>query len=102
VSAVAGTETGAALGGSELTSNGLARAIADVVTRTVGSTTATMAHTFTYTGSTAQNIGRCAITNSIVASKNYAYFVDQVNSGTPATVSANGDTFTPTYTITVG
>lgn len=101
-SAVAGTETGAALGGSELTTNGLGRAIADTVTRTVGATTATLAKTFTYTGSGAQAIGRCAVTNSITGSKNYSYFIDQVNSGTAATVSANGDTFTPTYTITVG
>lgn len=101
-SAVAGTETGAALGGSELSTNGLGRALADVVTRTIGSTSATMAHTFTYSTTGAQAIGRCAIVNAITASKNYAYFVDQVNGGTPATVSASGDTFTPTYTITVG
>lgn len=99
--AIAGTETGAALG-TELTTNGLGRALADVVTRTIGSTTATLAHTFTYSTTGAQAIGRCAVVNSITASKNYAYFVDQVNSGTAATVSASGDTFTPTYTITVG
>lgn len=101
-SAVAGTETGAALGGSELTTNGLSRAQADTVTRTVGSTSATMAKTFTYTGSGAQAIGRAAIVNTVTASKKYAYFVDQINSGTAATVSSNGDTFTPTWTITLG
>ncbi len=101
-SAVGGTETGAALGGSEISTNGLGRALADVVTRTIGSTTATMAHTFTYTGSTAQAIGRCAVTNSVTNAKNYAYFIDQVNSGVAATVSASGDTFTPTYTLTLG
>lgn len=94
--------TGAALGGSELTTNGLARALADVVTRTVGSVTATMAHTFTYTTTGSQNIGRAALVNSIVGSKNYAYFVDQINSGTPAVVSANGDTLAITYTLTLG
>lgn len=102
VSAVAGTETGAALGGSELSTNGLGRAQADTVTRTVGSTSATMAHTFTYTGSGAQNIGRAAIVNTVTATKKYAYFIDQINSGTPATVSSNGDTFTPTWTLTLG
>lgn len=102
VSAVAGTETGAAVGGSELSTNGLGRAAVTTVTRTTGSTTATMAKTFTYTGSSAQNIGRTALVNSIVATTNFAYFVDQINSGTPAQVSSNGDTFTPTYSITVG
>lgn len=107
-SAVAGTETGTALGGTEISTNGLARAQAGTITRTVGSTAATLANTFTYTTSGAQNIGRCAICNSIVTGTNsggvgnYAYFIDQINSGTPATVSTNGDTFTPTYTLTLG
>lgn len=101
-SAVAGTETGTALGGTEHSSLGLARAKADVITRTVGTTAATLAHIFTYSGSSPVNIGRCAIVNSVVANKGYAYFIDQVNSGTPAVVSSNGDTFTPTYTLTVG
>lgn len=101
-SAVAGTETGAALGGSELTADGLGRAQADTITRTVGSTSATMAKTFTYTGTGATNIGRAAIVNTKTASSNYAYFIDQINSGTPAVVSSNGDTFTPTWTITLG
>ncbi len=101
-SAVAGTETGAALGGTEHTANGLGRALADTVTRTVGSTSATMAKTFTFTGSSSTNIGRASIVNSITASKNYAYFIDQINSGTPAVVSSSGDTFTPTWTLTLG
>lgn len=99
--AIAGTETGANFG-TELTSNGLGRAQADVITRTVGTTALTLAHTFTYTTNGAQAIGRCAVLNSCVANKNYAYFVSQVNSGTPATVSATNDTFTPTFTVTVG
>lgn len=102
VSAVAGTETGAALGGTEHNSNGLARAKASTITRTVGSTTATMAHTFTYTTTGSVNIGRAAIVNSMTDSKKFLYFVDQINSGTPAVVASNGDTFTPTFTITVG
>lgn len=101
-SAVAGTETGAAMGGTELTTNGLARAQVNTITRTVGSTAATLANTFTYTTNGAQNIGRGAIVNSQVGTTNYAYFIDQINSGTPATVSSNGDTFTPTWTLTLG
>lgn len=107
-SAVAGTETGTALGGTEIITNGLTRAQVTTVTRTIGSTSATMALTFTYTGSGAQAIGRCAITNSQIAGTNtnnignFAYFIDQVNGGVAATVSANGDTFTPTYTLTLG
>lgn len=100
--AVSAGDTGAALGGTELTADGLGRALVTTVTRTVGVASTTMAKTFTYTNSTAQAIGRCAITNSITNAKNYAYFIDQVNAGVAATVSANGDTFTPTYTITLG
>lgn len=102
------TSTGTALGGSEISTNGLARAQFTSITRTVGSTSATMAVTFTYTGSTAQAIGRAAVVNSIVTGTgangigNYAYFVDQINSGVAATVSSNGDTFTPTWTLTLG
>lgn len=102
VSAVAGTETGSAIGGTELTTNGLARAAVTTVTRTTGSTTATLAKTFTYAGSTAQNVGRTALVNSIVGAKNFVYFVDQINAGVPATVSASGDTFTPSYSLTLG
>lgn len=102
VATVAPAATGAALGGNELTADGLGRALVTTVTRTVGVAATTMAKTFTYTNSTAQAIGRCAITNSAVNAKNYAYFIDQVNSGVAATVSASGDTFTPTYTITLG
>jgi hypothetical protein len=106
VAAVAGTETGAAIpvtgGKIEISTNGLGRAQVDTITRTVGSTTATMAKTFTYSGATTQNIGRVALCNSAVLNKNYAYFITQINAGTPAAVSASGDTFTPLFTITVG
>lgn len=105
VSAVAGTETGAALGGTELSSNGLARQKITSITRTAGSAityTVTLSTTFTYTTSGSQNIGRAALVNSLVATKNFAYFIDQINSGTPATVSSNGDTLQIQYTITVG
>jgi hypothetical protein len=102
VAAVAGTETGAALGGAEITTNGLGRAQAATVTRTIGSTTSTQANTFTYTGAVAQVCGRCALVNSIVATKNYAYFIDQTNAGVGETVSSNGDTLTVTYSLTLG
>lgn len=105
VSAVSATDTGAAMGGTEFSTQGLARQIITSITRTAGSSityTVSMATTFTYTGSTSQSIGRAALVNSLVASKNFAYFLDQINSGVAATVSSNGDTLAITYTITVG
>lgn len=104
-SAVAATDTGAAMGGTELSTNGLARQKITSITRTAGSSityTVTLSTTFTYTTSSSQNVGRAMLTNSLVATKNFGYFLDQINSGTPANVSSNGDTLQIQYTITVG
>lgn len=104
-SSVAASDTGAAMGGTEHNSNGLARQKITSVTRTAGSAityTVTLATTFTYTTSGSVNIGRAMLTNSLVDSNNFAYFIDQINGGTPATVSTNGDTLQIQYTITVG
>ena len=102
VSAVSAGDKGSAMGGTELTSNGLARQKITTVTRTAGTSgTMSLSTVFTYTGSVSQNIGRGMITNSKVASKDFGYFLDQINSGTPAVVSTNGDTFTPTWTVTI-
>lgn len=105
VSAVAATDTGVAMGGTEFSTQGLARQIITSVTRTAGSAvtyTVSLATTFTYTGSTSQSIGRAGLVNSLVLNKGFAYFLDQINSGVAATVSSNGDTLAITYTITVG
>jgi hypothetical protein len=98
-SAVAGTETGAAMGGTELTTNGLARALADTLTHTAGTTTAVVGKTFTYSAGTPQTIGRAAIVNSRVANKNFAHFITQFAS---ATVGSIGDTLQVIDTLTVG
>lgn len=105
VSAVSATDTAASMGGTEYSSNGLARQKISSITRTAGSSityTNTLATTFTYSTSGSVNIGRAMLTNSLVATKGFAYFIDQINSGTPATVSSNGDTVQIQYTITVG
>lgn len=104
-SAVSATDTGAAMGGTEHNSNGLERRKITSITRTAGSSityTVTLSTTFTYTSAGSVNIGRAMLTNSLVDSNNFAYFIDQINSGTPATVSTNGDTLQIQYTITVG
>jgi hypothetical protein len=99
-SAVAGTETGAAMGGSEITTNGLGRALADTLTHTAGTTTSVVGKTFTYTGSGAQTVGRMMITSSRIASSNFAHFITAFASA--ATPTTNGDTVAVTDTLTVG
>lgn len=105
ISAVSATDTGIAMGGTEYSTQGLARQIITSITRTAGSAityTVSLATTFTYSGSTSQSIGRAGLANSLVLNKNYIYFLDQINAGVAATVSSNGDTLAITYTITVG
>jgi hypothetical protein len=99
-SAVAGTETGAAMGGTEQTTNGLSRALADTLTHTAGTTTAVVGKTFTYTGSSPQTLGRSAICSGRVSATNFAHFITAFASS--ATPSTNGDTVAVTDTITVG
>lgn len=100
VAAVAGTETAVAMGGTELTTAGLGRAIADTFTHTAGTTTTVLGKTFTYTAGSPQTVGRMMVASSRVANKGFAYFITQF--GASATPSTNGDTVTVTDTITVG
>lgn len=105
VGAVGGTETGTALGGTELTTLGLSRGLATTFTHTAGASTGTIGKTFTYTGSASQTIGRSALVNSQTAAAgsgrgNFAFFVDQLNGATGYVVASNGDTLQITYTIT--
>lgn len=96
---VSAGDKGSALGGSELTSSGLARQKITTVTRTAGgSGTMSLSTVFTATGS--GTIGRSAIVNSLVASKDFGYFLDQVNSGVAVSV-LNGDTYTPTWVVSI-
>lgn len=100
VSAVGAGDKGTALGGTEFTTNGLARQKITTVTRTAaGAGDMALSTVFTYTGSTDVAIGRAALVNSTVNAKGFAKVVDQINAGTAAHVSQNGDTFTPTWTI---
>lgn len=105
VSAVAGTETGTAPGGTEYTANGLGRTIATTLTHTAGASTGTIGVTFTYTGSSSVTIGRSFVSNSKTASAgsgrgNFGFFIDQLNGASGYVVASNGDTLQITYTVT--
>lgn len=80
---------------SELATNGLSRAQA-TDTHTSGATSSALAHTWTYTGSTSTVIAKAGLFN---ASSGGSMILETLLSST-ATVSANGDTVTCTWTIT--
>jgi hypothetical protein len=79
---------------SEETTNGLARAQA-VDTHSAGASSSQLAHTWTYTGSTSKTIAKVGLFNASSAGT----MVLETLLGSTATVSANGDTITVTWTI---
>lgn len=80
---------------SELTANGLGRA-QGTYAHTAGTTTATLTHTWTYTGSTSTVIASMGVLNA--SSAGTLGWEDALSSS--ITVAANGDTATVTYTLT--
>ncbi len=108
VAAVAGTETGTAMGGTEWvvgTAPGLQRAYATTFTHTAGASTGTIGKTFTYTGSSSVTVGRSALVNSLTAGGtsprgNFAFFIDRLNGGTGYALATSGDTLQILMTVT--
>ena len=90
------TATDAALSG-ELTANGLGRKAA-AYAHTTGANTYTLTATYTYTGSTAQNIYGIGTFNTPVASSGIML---HESTFTAATVNASGDAVTVTQTVTM-
>lgn len=88
--------TDTALSG-ELTTNGLGRKAA-AYAHTTGANTYTLTATFTYTGSTTQNIFAMGTFNTPVASSGIMF---HETAFTQATVNANGDAVTVTQTVTM-
>lgn len=88
--------TDTALSG-ELTTNGLGRKVA-AYAHTTGASSYTLTPTYTYTGSTTQNIYAMGTFNTPVASSGLMF---HETAFTVATVNANGDQVTVTQTVTM-
>jgi hypothetical protein len=81
---------------SEQTTNGLARA-QGTLSHTAGTNSSSLAHTWTYTGATSTTIAKVGLFNAASAGT----MVAETLLSSTATVSANGDQITVTWTITL-
>ncbi|VVB52213.1 Uncharacterised protein [uncultured archaeon] len=92
--AAAATDTTLA---SEETTNGLARTAQLTPTHSAGATSSVFSNTFTYTGSSSKVIAKVGLFNDTHA--NGGTLVLETVLASTATVNANGDTITITWTI---